>query len=169
MAVIIPAFFAFMRSGSWSFGAAQSQGTELSDLKRAVAVLEENGGDVLFISERQLLTFGELELQVVPDYEKVFLMEMAMGNNIEYLSRFRQQLEDHTFTAIISDPLSTSIQGSNRGFADENNAWVEQVVLPMLAEYEGVLSWRNGEINLLVPKGETDLIQQLLESQQPGN
>lgn len=169
MAVIIPAFFAFMRSGSWSFGAAQSQGTELSDLKRAVAVLEENGGDVLFISERQLLTFGELELQVVPDYEKVFLMEMAMGNNIEYLSRFRQQLEDHTFTAIISDPLSTNIQGSNRGFADENNAWVEQVVLPMLAEYEGVLSWRNGEINLLVPQGETELIQQLLESQLPAN
>jgi hypothetical protein len=169
MAVIIPAFFAFMRSGSWSFSAAQSQGTELSDLKRAVAVLEENGGDVLFISERQLLTFGELDLQVVPDYEKVFLMEMAMGNNIEYLSRFRQQLEDHTFTAIISDPLSTNIQGSNRGFADENNAWVEQVVLPMLAEYEGVLSWRNGEINLLVPQGETELIQQLLESQQPDN
>jgi len=39
----------------------------------------------------------------------------------------------------------------------------------MLAEYEGVLSWRNGEINLLVPQGETELIQQLLESQQPGN
>ncbi len=169
MAVIIPAFFAFMRSGSWSFGAAQSQGTELSDLKRAVAVLEENGGEVLFISERQLLTFGELDLPVVPEYEKVFLMEMAMGNNIEYLSLFRQKLEDHDFVAIVSDPLSTNIQGSNRGFADENNAWVEQVVLPMLAEYEAVLSWRNGEINLLVPQGETKLIQQLLESQQSGN
>ena len=169
MAVIIPVFFAFMRSGTWSFGAARSQGTELSDLKRAVAVLEENGGEVLFISERQLLTFGELDLPVVPDYEKVFLMEMAMGNNIEYLSRFRQKLQDHAFVAIISDPLSTNMQGSNRGFADENNAWVEQVVLPMLAEYEAVLSWRKGEINLLVPQGETELIQQLLESQQSGN
>lgn len=169
MAVIIPVFFAFMRSGTWSFGAARSQGTELSDLKRAVAVLEENGGELLFISERQLLTFGELDLPVVPDYEKVFLMEMAMGNNIEYLSRFRQELQDHAFVAIISDPLSTNIQGSNRGFPDENNAWVEQVVLPMLAEYEGVLSWRNGEINLLVPQGDTELIQQLLESQATGN
>jgi len=80
-----------------------------------------------------------------------------------------RKLEDHAFVAIISDPLSTNIQGSNRGFADENNAWVRQVVMPMLAEYEGVLSWRNGEINLLVPQGETELIQQLLESQQPGN
>jgi len=158
-----------MRSGSWSFGAAKSQGTELSDLKRAIAVLQENGGDVLFISERQLLTFGELDLPVVPEYEKVFLMEMAMANNQDYLSSFREKLEEHAFVAIISDPLSTNIQGSNRGFADENNAWVQQVVLPMLAEYEGVLSWRNGEINLLVPQGETELIQQLLESQQPGN
>ena len=169
MAVIIPAFFAFMRSGTWSFGASQSQGTELSDLKSAIAVLQENGGDVLFISERQLLTFGELELAVVPEYEKVFLMEMAMGNNQDYLNLFRQKLEDHAFVAVISDPLSTNIQGSNRGFADENNAWVEQVVLPMLAEYEGVLSWRNGEINLLVPQGQAELIQQLLESQSPAN
>jgi len=169
MAVIIPAFFAFMRSGSWSFGAAKSQGTELIDLKRAITVLEEQGGDVLFISERQLLTFGELDLPVVQEYEKVFLMEMAMGKNQEYLSVFREKLADHAFTAIISDPLSTNIQGNNRGFADENNAWVEQVVLPMLAEYESALSWRNGEINLLVPQGETELFQQLLESQQPGN
>jgi len=169
MAVIIPAFFAFMRSGTWSFSAAQSQGSELNDLKSALAVVEEKGGDVLFISERQLLTFGELDLAVVPEYEKVFLMEMAMGNNQDYLDGFRQKLADHAFVAIISDPLSTNIQGSNRGFADENNAWVEQVVLPMLTEYEGVLSWRSGEINLLVPQGETELIQQLLESQQPGN
>jgi hypothetical protein len=169
VAVIIPAFFAFMRSGSWTFNAAKSQGTEINDLKSAIAVLDENGGHVLFISERQLLTFGELELAVVPEYEKVFLMEMAMGNNQDYLTLFRQKLADHAFVAIISDPLSTNIQGSNRGFADENNAWVEQVVLPMLAEYEGVLSWRNGEINLLVPQSEAALIQELLESQQPGN
>lgn len=169
MAVIIPAFFAFMRSGSWSFNSAQSQGTELDDLKSAIAVLEEQGGDVLFISERQLLTFGELNPPVVPDYEKVFLMEMAMGNNIEYLSLFRQKLADHAFVAIISDPLSTNIQGSNCGFADENNAWVEQIVLPMLAEYQCVLSWRNGEINLLMPQGEIELIQLLLESQIPVN
>ncbi len=169
VAVIVPVFFAFMRAGTWSFGAAQSQGTELSDLKNAIAVLQEKGGDVLFISERQLITFGELDLPIVHEYEKVFLMEMAMGNNQDYLSLFCQKLKDHAFVAIVSDPLSTNIQGSNRGFADENNAWVEQVVLPMLAEYESALSWRNGEINLLVPQGATDLIQQLLESQLPAN
>ena len=169
VAVIVPVFFAFMRSGSWLFGSAQAQGADLTSFKNAMAVLKEEGGDVLFISERQLLSFGELDLPVVAEYEKVFLMEMAMGNNQEYLDLFRQKLKEHAFTAIVSDPLSTNIQGSNRGFADENNAWVEQVVLPMLAEYEGVLSWRNGEVNLLVPLGESDLIQQLLYSQQPGN
>jgi len=39
----------------------------------------------------------------------------------------------------------------------------------MFHDYKVVLSWRNGEINLLVPHGETELIQQLLDSQQPGN
>ncbi len=169
MAVIIPVFFAFQRAGSWSFGSARAQGTELDELKKAVAVLQENGGEVLFISERQLLTFGELDLKVVPEYEKVFLMEMAMGNNQDYLRGFQHKLEEHAFTAIISDALSANIQGSERGFADENNAWVRQVVLPMLAQYQGVLSWRNGEINLLVPQSETELIQQLLDSQQPVN
>ena len=169
MAVIIPVFFAFMRSGSWSFGAAQSQGSELGDLNRAMAVLQEKGGDVLFISERQLITFDELELQVVPEYEKVFLMEMAMGNNQDYLRVFWQKIEDHAFIAIISDSLSTNIQESSHGFAAENNAWVEQVVLPILSEYEGVLSWRNGGINLLVPQGEEVLFQELLDSQVPVN
>ena len=165
MVVTIPVLFAFMRSGFWSFSAAQSQGTELSDLKRAIAVLQDQGGDILFISERQLLTFGELDLPVIPEYEKVFLMEMAMGNNQEYLRLFRQKIKSHAFIAIVSDPLSTNIQGSDRSFADENNTWVEQVVFPMLAEYESVLSWRNGEVNLLVPQGEKELILQLLESQ----
>ena len=169
MYVMYQVLFAFIRSGFWSFSAAQSQGTELSDLKRAIAVLQDQGGDILFISERQLLTFGELDLPVIPEYEKVFLMEMAMGNNQEYLRLFRQKIKSHAFIAIVSDPLSTNIQGSDRSFADENNTWVEQVGFPILAEYESVLSWRNGEVNLLVPQGEKELILQLLESQVPAN
>ncbi|HZK17476.1 MAG TPA: hypothetical protein VFC66_04460 [Anaerolineaceae bacterium] len=169
MVVTIPVLFAFMRAGFWSFGDVQSQDAELNDLKRAIGVLQDQGGDVLFISERQLLTFGELDLPVVPEYEKLFLMEMAMSNNQEYLKQFRQKLKSHAFIAIVSDPLSTNIQGSDRSFADENNTWVEQVVFPMLAEYESVLSWCNGEVNLLVPQGEKELILQLLESQVPAN
>lgn len=169
MAGIVPVFFAFMRTGSWSFGGAKAQAEEMSELKRAIAVLQQSQGEVLLISERQLLTFGELNLPIVPEYEKVFLMEMAMADNQEYLSVFRQKLADHAFSAILSDSLSANIQGSNRGFAEENNAWVRQVVLPMLEEYEGVLSWRNGEVNLLVPIGEPELKQQLLDSQLPPN
>ena len=169
MLVLVPALFAFMRAGFWSFDDIQSQKSELNDLKRAIAVLEDHTGDVLFISERQLLTFGEIKLPVVPDYEKIFLMEMAMSNNQEYLSLFRQKLKGQAFIGVVCDSLSTNIQGGDRSFADENNTWVEQVVFPLLAEYEAILSWRNGEINLLVPQGETKLIQQLLESQLPAN
>lgn len=169
MAVIIPVFFAFMHSGSWSFSTAQSHGSELDDLKRAVAVLQENGGEVLFISERQLLTFGELDLPVVPEYEKVFLMEMLMSNNPEYMGAFRESIEADEYVAIITDWVNVRYYDSNSGFSQENNAWVEKVVLRMFHNYKVVLSWRNGEINLLVPHSMPELIQQLLESQQPGN
>src|SRR5688572_16916014 len=41
----------------------------------------EAKGEVLFISQRQLLTFGEIEgVDLVPENELVFLMEMAMSN-----------------------------------------------------------------------------------------
>ena len=169
VAVIIAVFFAFMRSGTWSFGAAQSQDTDLADLKSAIAVLQEKGGDVLFITERQLLTFGELDLPIVPEYEKVFLMEMAMGNNREYMGVFREKIEGHAYIAIITDWVTDRFYDSSSGFSEENNAWVEHVVLRMFHDYDVVLSWRNGEINLLVLEGETELMQQLVESQLPAN
>lgn len=74
--------------------------------------LREQPGEVLFISERQLLSFHELQgVRVVPEYEKVFLMEMAMGNNQPYLQRFYMDLVSHRFKAIITDTISTRLQG----------------------------------------------------------
>ena len=169
MAAIIPAFFTFMQAGVWSFESHKSQTTDLGPLKSAIEILKDHGGEVLFISERQLLAFGEIDLPVVPEFEKVFLMEMAMGNNREYMGEFREQIEGHAYIAIVSDLLTTNYLDGSSEFGEENNAWVEHVVLRMFHDYKVVLSWRNGEINLLVPHGETELIQQLLNSQQPGN
>jgi len=96
-------------------------------------------------------------------------MEMAMGNNRDYMGVFREKIEGHAFVAIICDMITTNFLDSSSGFDEENNAWVEQVVLRMFHDYKVVLSWRNGEINMLVPHGEKELIQKLLESQLTGN
>jgi hypothetical protein len=47
--------------------------------------------EMLFISNRHLLTFKYLTgITLVPEYERVFLMEMAMAGSPDYLGRFRQ-------------------------------------------------------------------------------
>ena len=62
---------------------------EVQQMQTVLDLLQDQPGDVLFISDRQLITFGELTgVRMVPDYEKVFLMEMAMGNNQPYLQGF---------------------------------------------------------------------------------
>ncbi len=153
VAVIVPVFFAFMRAGTWSFAVDEIDKEELSALRTALQSEKIADGPVLFISERQLLTFDELnDIAIVHPYEKVFLMEMAMSDNQAYLQKFYEQLENHDFAAIVTDPVSTKIQDRTRAFNEENNTWVTRVVIPLLEHYEVVRSFKGEEINLLVPK-----------------
>ncbi len=153
MAVIVPVFFAFMRAGKWSFTDNESDLAELEELKIALQSENLEDGPVLFISEPQLIAFGELDdIAMVYPYEKLFLMEMAMSENQTYLQAFYEQLENHDFVAIVTDPVSTMIQDRSRPFNEENNAWVRHVVIPMLEQYELTQSFKGGEINLLLPK-----------------
>ncbi|MGA9399175.1 MAG: hypothetical protein WBV22_13070, partial [Anaerolineaceae bacterium] len=66
-------------------------------------------------------------VELVPDYEKVFLMEMAMAGNQPYLNQFEKDLEEHRFSLIISEPLAMVIQGEEDVFFEENNAWTTRV------------------------------------------
>ena len=151
--VIVPVAFAFMRAGAWPQPDLARQQQELASLSSALEQLDDQPGDVLFISERQLLTFQNLTgIEVVPEYEKVFLMEMAMAGNQPYLEAFYDQLARHSYRAIICDSIAVALQDRSHGFGEENNAWVQQVVLPMLEEYELAGTFRGGEVNLLVPK-----------------
>ena len=153
VAVIVPVFFAFMRAGTWQFKADESQKADLTAIKTALSADALKEGPILFITERQLLTFAEIEgIDVIHDYEKVFLMEMAMGNNEQYLQGFYEKLEKHAFAAIVTDPISTALQDRSRPFNEENNAWVNKVVIPMLEHYQLEQAFRSNAINLLLPK-----------------
>lgn len=95
------------------------------------------GQEVLFISERQLLTFGYLQgVSLVPEYERVFLMEMAMANNQAYLQQFYRDLRTHRFALIVNEPLYTTAKGRAVRFGEENDAWVERVSKPLLCYYK---------------------------------
>jgi hypothetical protein len=126
----------------------------LSVLDQVVARAVKGGGQVLFIGERQLIMFHYLKTPVpmVPDYERVFLMEMAMSGNPVYLNRFHQQLKDHRFSVIVVEPLNIVYKGRAFSFGEENDAWVNQVSKPVLCSYEVDKTLRDVHLQVLVPR-----------------
>jgi len=166
LAAVVPLYFALSHAAALNFPSASTQRAELLRMQSALNLIDAQADEVLFISERQLLSFKMLEgVQVVPEYEKVFLMEMAMGNNQPYLQAFYADLAKHRFKAIITDTISTRIQGEDKSFGVENNAWVIKVLQPMLQEYEPVLRWNQGGTHLLIPLGQQTLKDELLKLQ----
>jgi hypothetical protein len=111
-------------------------------------------GEVLFITQRQLEVFGQIPgVRMVPDYELITLTEMSISNNQEYLNRFNSDLKNHRFALIVTSldrqVLKDPAQAS---FAEENNAWLEHVVLPLDQYYREEMVFDTQGILLLVPK-----------------
>ena len=125
----------------------------LSVVQEAVANYAENG-DVLFIDHRQLLTFGYLPaIPFIPDYEKKFMMDQAMGNNADYFRNYYNDLAAKRFTLIVTEPLrSVSKEEIGGPFSEENDAWVLWVSNPTLCFYEPIYESKATNVELLIPK-----------------
>jgi hypothetical protein len=110
-------------------------------------------GEVLFIDQRQLLTFGYIkDVPFVPEYEKKLLMNEALASDAAYFQGFYQDLAAHRFSLIISEPLRTPAKDSSFQFGEENNAWVKWVSIPMLCYYEELQTLKTVKVQLLIPK-----------------
>lgn len=135
---------------------AQSPAEEQAYLGKLQALLDsaQGKGPVLFISDRQLLTFKNLKAgQFEAEYEKVFLMEMAMSGNPQYLGRFAAELQQHKFPLILTEPLNATMQNpAVNPFAEENNLWVTRVEQPILANYKLLQGFNEGNLWVYAPK-----------------
>jgi hypothetical protein len=151
--VAVPIAFVLGVGGPWPQHDQSAASESLRVVQEQVAVAAEAGTRVLFISQRHLLTFGMVPaVPLEPDYETVFLMEMAMSGNRSYLDRFHAQLRDHDFGLIVVDRLATTYQGRGHSFGEENDAWVREVSLPILCSYEPEVNLEVPRIELLVPR-----------------
>ncbi len=152
----VPLFF-ILSTGSQAPTLDQEFGARIvTQIQEQIDALGKPEPRVLFISERQLLTFGQLrQLELVPDYEKVFLMEMAMSRTRSYLDRFHSALRDHSYDLIVSEPLKIQYQGRSHAFGEENDAWVREVSEPALCFYEPVLTLEPAAVQVLVPRSES--------------
>jgi len=127
--------------------------TALDTIQARTAAAVQSGKDVLFVSERQLLTFGDVSgVRLVPGYETVFLMEMAMSRNRPYLDAFHRDLREQRYSMIVVHDLETSLQGSGHSFGEENDAWVEEVSEPILCSYEPTVVIPHLSLQMLTPR-----------------
>jgi hypothetical protein len=111
--------------------------TALDRIRSQVEQTVEEGGDVLFISQPQLLTFQEIVgIPLNSEYEKEFLIEMLMANNEPYLAQFYDDLRSHRFALIVADTQWYKFQDAGENWGAENNLWVQAVTIPLLCEYQ---------------------------------
>jgi hypothetical protein len=114
--------------------------------------IDPEDGEVLFIQNRHLLPLDLIKnIELVPEYEKVFLMEMAMSENEDYLNEFQTDLKTHRFALIIMEPINLIIQTSSDAFGEENNAWVESVAQPLSESYHTVLDLSENGMIIMAP------------------
>ena len=155
LTVAVPLYYALSIGGPLPRRDLTSAQSTLQTLSQAVAQANQQGKEVLFISQRHLLTFdmlGQPGTPLVADYELVFLMEMAMSGNRLYLDAFHNSLQAQRYAYILSDPLTTNLQGRAHSFGEENDAWVTEVSEPILCYYEPVLKSKDPALMLLAPR-----------------
>ncbi len=126
---------------------------DIATLQQQIDAALVDGGEILFIQQRHLVTFDIIKgVALVPSYEKVFLMEMAMSGNEVYLGKFYEDLSNHRFDLIVSEPIALLTRPASDVFGEENNIWVARVAEPLLAEYEVVLKMVESQMYLLAPR-----------------
>jgi len=110
-------------------------------------------GEILFMDQRQLLTFGYVNaIPFVPEYEKKFMMDQAMASNEPYFRAYYQDLADKRFALIVTEPLRRSLKIEGGIFSEENDVWVKWVSAPTLCFYEQILTEKTVGVEMLVPR-----------------
>ena len=183
--VMVPGIQPLLELRSYEFGAQASWLATLTDapnaralemvppqgvIEKSLAVIQaaadaakQNGG-VLFMDQRQLLTFGYIQdIPLISLYDKKVLMDQALASNEPYFQGFYADLSAKRFSLIVTQPLVVKSQGADE-FGEENNAWVKWVTQPLLCFYDvkqtltdvnvQLLIPKTGEVNCKVPRGQ---------------
>lgn len=125
----------------------------LNSLNQLVSSAAQRG-EVLFISQRHLITFGYVQdVPLLADYELLLLSEASISNNRPLLEKFYQDLRERRFAMIITSRLNPSYQRPKVDpFAEENNLWVDRIAFPILEYYGEEAYFGEQNLQVLVPK-----------------
>jgi len=109
-------------------------------------------GEILFIDQRQLLTFGYIKAPLVVDYEKKLLMNEALSRADAYFNTFYTDLKNKRFSLIINEPINITYQEDEASYGEENNAYVQWVSEPLFCYYEPLETFSEVGVELLIPR-----------------
>ncbi|MCQ3935876.1 MAG: hypothetical protein DPW18_02395 [Chloroflexi bacterium] len=147
-ALLIPLGFAIRHIG---FFPSYDKTIAEKDIQRLQEAIQ-NGGEILFITERQLITFDDLHgVRLVPEYEQMELMEMAMSRNRVYLENYYADLRARRFDLIVAEDQKFTEQKEG-AFVEENVAWVRFVGAPLLCNYKPVVTLTSNNIQVFEPR-----------------
>ncbi|MDH5506396.1 MAG: hypothetical protein OEZ02_04180, partial [Anaerolineae bacterium] len=151
--LVMPLFYTVYWSGSVLVLATPAETAAAIRVIQKHASAAQSYGQVLFLDQRQLLTFGYVQdIIMVSDYEKKKLIDKAMSANAEYFSPFYSALANHRFSLIVSERIFLSPGDPNGPFAEENDAWMQWVAIPLLEYYQPLVTLKAVGIQLLVPR-----------------
>ena len=171
--IAVPGVGPLLELRSYEFGAQASWLAALTDspneralemypsdsvIEKSLAAIQaeadsaKQSGGVLFMDQRQLLTFGYIEnVPLIPQYDKKVLMDQALASDEFYFRAFYSDLANKRFSLIIVQPLIEKSQGTDE-FGEENNAWVKWVTKPLLCFYKVKQTLTDVNVQLLIPR-----------------
>jgi hypothetical protein len=151
-ALLVPLGFALPQIGFLPHYDTVKAEKDVQLLQQVSSDVVKNGGQVLFVTERQLLTFDIVKnIPLVPEYEQIELMEMAMSGNREYLEKYCADLKDHRFAIIIAEDQKF-VTHEEGAFAEEDVAWVKYVGAPLLCAYKPTATLLSTNIEIFIPR-----------------
>lgn len=155
-AILIPAFMPMVSGKPLELPTIERTEFVLGRIRDYVACARQYG-DVLFMDQRQLITFGDVEdVPLVVEYEKKYVMDQALSGNEDYFEKFHADLASGRFSLIVTEreailykEADVDIVGDSLN--EENNAWVKWVTTPLLSYYESAAEYKDAAIELFLP------------------
>lgn len=156
MALLVGSIFVFFQHELFNIKpiTVPSSAIQAQVLDRMQAEIDarKDEGEILFIDQRQLLTFGYIKAPLVVDYEKKLLMNEALSNDRAYFDAFYSDLKDGRFSLIINEPTNITYQEDEVSYGEENDAYVKWVSEPLLCYYEALETFSQVNVELLIPR-----------------
>jgi hypothetical protein len=136
LAIILPVWFILQMGGELFTWSPERVNEVEATIKTRVEQIAQEGREVLFVSQRQLLALKQVDIALIPTYEQDDLMEMVMSHDQAYLDQFQGDLRVQRFAMIVIGPQYDHLYKRDRSFSEENNLWVQDISEPLLCYYE---------------------------------